>query len=99
MKRQYLGCAGKVANGINTVHLAYVREGTGHALIGAREWIPAAQIGDPARSAVMGLPQGTPRGGSIGLMRSTWEGRPIAGKRTAAAPASNPPLCGLVACR
>src|SRR5580693_8913811 len=29
---------------------------------------------------------GTPRGGSIGLMRSTWEGRPIAGKRTAAAP-------------
>jgi hypothetical protein len=34
-----------------------VREGTGHALIGAREWIPAAQIGDPARSAVMGLPQ------------------------------------------
>jgi hypothetical protein len=34
-KRQYLGCAGKVANGIKTVHLAYVREGTGHALIGA----------------------------------------------------------------
>jgi len=57
VKRQYLGCAGKVANGINTVHLAYVREGTGHALIGAREWIPAAQIGDPATSAVMGLPQ------------------------------------------
>src|SRR5438876_1320271 len=25
-KRQYLGCAGKVANGITTVHLAYVRE-------------------------------------------------------------------------
>ena len=58
VKRQYLGCAGKAANGINTVHLAYVREGTGHALIGAREWIPAAQIGDPARSAVMGLPTG-----------------------------------------
>ena len=33
--RQYLGCAGKVANGINTVHLAYVRECAGHALIGA----------------------------------------------------------------
>ena len=57
VKRQYLGCAGKVANGINTVHLAYVREGTGHALIGAREWIPAAQVGDPARSAAMGLPE------------------------------------------
>jgi SRSO17 transposase len=55
VKRQYLGCVGKVANGINTVHLSYVREGTGHALIGAREWIPAAHIGDPAKSVVMGL--------------------------------------------
>src|SRR5262249_36733324 len=49
VKRQYLGCVGKVANGINTVHLSYVREGTGHALIGAREWIPAAHIGDPVK--------------------------------------------------
>jgi SRSO17 transposase len=57
VKRQYLGCVGKVANGINTVHLAYVREGIGHALVGAREWIPAAQIGDPVASAVMGLPE------------------------------------------
>jgi SRSO17 transposase len=57
VKRQYLGCVGKVANGINTVHLSYVREGTGHALIGAREWIPAAYIGDPVKSVVMGLPE------------------------------------------
>ena len=57
VKRQYLGCVGKVANGINTVHLAYVREGTGHALIGAREWIPAEQIGDPVKSLVMDLPE------------------------------------------
>jgi SRSO17 transposase len=56
VQRQYLGCAGKVANGINTVHLAYVREHAGHALIGARQWIPRAQIDDPARSAAMGLP-------------------------------------------
>ena len=56
VQRQYLGCAGKVANGINTVHLAYVREHAGHALIGARQWIPAAQIDDPVRSLVMGLP-------------------------------------------
>jgi hypothetical protein len=41
VQRQYLGCAGKVANGINTVHLAYVREGGGRVLIGARQWIPA----------------------------------------------------------
>jgi SRSO17 transposase len=57
VKRQYLGCVGKVANGINTVHLSYVREGTGHALIGAREWIPAAHIGDPVKSELMGLPE------------------------------------------
>jgi SRSO17 transposase len=29
VKRQYLGCAGKVANGINTVHLAYARKAPG----------------------------------------------------------------------
>src|SRR2546425_12296586 len=56
VKRQYLGCAGRVANGINTVHLSYVREKTGHALIGARQWIPREQIEDPARSLLMGLP-------------------------------------------
>lgn len=56
VQRQYLGCAGKVANGISTVHLAYVREHAGHALIGARQWIPAAQIEDPVESLVMGLP-------------------------------------------
>jgi SRSO17 transposase len=58
VKRQYLGCAGRVANGINTVHLSYVREGTGHALIGARQWIPREQITDPARSRATGLPAG-----------------------------------------
>jgi DDE superfamily endonuclease len=57
VQRQYLGCAGKVANGINTVHLAYVREHAGHALIGARQWIPRTQIEDPVLSAAMGLPR------------------------------------------
>ena len=56
VKRQYMGCAGRVANGINTVHLSYVREGTGHALAGARQWIPAEHIEDPVKSLVMGLP-------------------------------------------
>jgi len=56
VKRQNMGCAGRVENGINTVHLSYVREKAGHALIGAREWIPAAQIDDPVRSLLMGLP-------------------------------------------
>jgi SRSO17 transposase len=56
VKRQYLGCAGRVANGINTVHLAYVQERAGHALIGARQWIPREQIEDPVKSLLMGLP-------------------------------------------
>jgi SRSO17 transposase len=56
VKRHYLGCAGKVANGITTVHLAYVREDTGHALIAARQWIPREQIGDPVKQQIMGLP-------------------------------------------
>jgi SRSO17 transposase len=56
VKRQYLGCAGRVANGINTVHLSYVRDKTGHALIGARQWIPREHLEDPARSLLMGLP-------------------------------------------
>jgi SRSO17 transposase len=56
VKRQYLGCAGLVANGINTVHLSYVRERTGHGLIGARQWIPQEHIADPVKSLVMGLP-------------------------------------------
>ena len=56
VKRQYLGCAGRVANGINTVHLSYIREKTGHALIGARQWIPREHIEDPVKSLAMGLP-------------------------------------------
>jgi SRSO17 transposase len=56
VKRQYMGCAGRVANGINTVHLCYVREKTGHALAGARPWIPAEDIKDPVKSLVTGLP-------------------------------------------
>jgi SRSO17 transposase len=58
VKRHYLGCAGKVANGITTVHLAYVREQAGQALIAARQWMPAEQAGDPVRSLAMGLPPG-----------------------------------------
>ena len=56
VKRQYMGCAGRVANGVNTVHLSCVREKTGHALAGARQWIPAKDIKDPVKSLVAGLP-------------------------------------------
>jgi SRSO17 transposase len=60
VKRHYLGCAGKVANGITTVHLAYAREGTGHALIAARQWIPREHLEDPARRKIMKLPPDLP---------------------------------------
>ncbi|SEH03500.1 SRSO17 transposase [Nonomuraea solani] len=56
VKRQHMGCAGGIDNGINTVHLAYVRAGAGHALIGARQWIPAEQISDPVKAITTGLP-------------------------------------------
>ncbi|GAA1015027.1 hypothetical protein Aple_052240 [Acrocarpospora pleiomorpha] len=56
MKRQYMGCAGRIANGINTVYVSYVREQTGHALAGARQWIPREHIEDPVKSLTMGLP-------------------------------------------
>jgi SRSO17 transposase len=58
VKRQYMGCAGRLANGINTVHLSYVRERIGHALIGARQWIPVEHLGDPDTAAGMGIPDG-----------------------------------------
>ena len=56
VKRHYLGCAGKLANGITTVHLSYVREKTGHALARAPATDPRGHPGDPARSRAMGLP-------------------------------------------
>ncbi|MBO3753235.1 IS701 family transposase [Streptosporangiaceae bacterium NEAU-GS5] len=56
VKRQYMGCAGRVANGINTVYLSYIRDRVGHALVGARQWIPREHIDDPVTSLVMGLP-------------------------------------------
>lgn len=55
VKRQYMGCVGKVANGVNTVHCSYATPG-GHALIGARIYLPAEQLDDPVRRAAMGIP-------------------------------------------
>jgi SRSO17 transposase len=56
VKRQHMGCAGGVDNGINTVHLSYIRQGVGHSLIGCRQWIPAEHLADPVTAARMGLP-------------------------------------------
>src|SRR5262245_59917937 len=62
VKRHYLGCAGKVANGITTVHLAYAREGIGHALIAARQWIPREHLEDPRRGGSCGCRRAWPSG-------------------------------------
>jgi SRSO17 transposase len=56
VKRQHMGCADGVANGINTVHLSYVREKIGHALIGFRQWIPQEQATDVRAVLRMALP-------------------------------------------
>ena len=41
---------------MTTVHVAYVREKAGHALVAARQWIPREHIDDPAKQQIMGLP-------------------------------------------
>ncbi|GAB3809463.1 hypothetical protein GCM10027605_44680 [Micromonospora zhanjiangensis] len=46
-----MGCAGRIANGVNTVYCSYATPG-GHALVGARIYVPADQLADPDRRAV-----------------------------------------------
>jgi SRSO17 transposase len=53
-QRQYLGCAGRIANGVNTVYCSYATPG-GHALVGARIYVPADQLADQARRAACGI--------------------------------------------
>ena len=53
-QRQYMGCAGRVANGVNTVYCSYATAG-GHALVGAKIYLPAAQLDDPDRRAMLGI--------------------------------------------
>lgn len=53
-QRQYMGCAGRIANGVNTVYCSYATPG-GHALVGARIYLPATQLDDPDRRAELGV--------------------------------------------
>jgi SRSO17 transposase len=55
VKRQYVGCAGKVANAVNVVNATYSTP-RGHALVGSRLYIPAEQLDDAATRAAMGIP-------------------------------------------
>lgn len=53
---QYLGCAGRIANGVNTVHCSYATP-RGHALIGARLSLSTKQLDDQTRRAALGIPE------------------------------------------
>lgn len=53
-QRQYMGCAGRIANGVNTVYCSYATPG-GHALAGARIYVPEDQLADPDRREAIGV--------------------------------------------
>ncbi|WP_163510836.1 transposase [Fodinicola acaciae] len=53
-QRHYMGCAGRVANGVNTVYWSYATGG-GHALVGAKIWLPAGQLDDADRRVALGI--------------------------------------------
>ncbi|MEW9534755.1 transposase [Microbispora sp. NPDC049125] len=53
-----MGCAGRIANGVNTVYCSYATPG-GHALVGARIYVPADQLADPDRRAALGIGEDT----------------------------------------
>lgn len=56
MKRQYLGCAGRVANGINVVYASYAAL-AGHAIINARLYVPRDWAGEHGRRRAAGIPE------------------------------------------
>src|SRR6266480_2433332 len=55
VKRQYLGCAGRVANGINVVYASYAAP-SGHAVVSARLYVPRDWADDSGRRAAAGIP-------------------------------------------
>ena len=57
MKRQGTwGARTGLRTASNTVHLSYIREKTGHALAGFRQWVPEEQVKDAAACVRMALP-------------------------------------------
>ena len=55
VQRQYLGCAGRVANGINVVYASYAAP-AGHAIIDARLYVAKDWAGDGERRRAAGIP-------------------------------------------
>jgi SRSO17 transposase len=56
VKRQYVGCAGRVSNAINVVYCSFATR-AGHALVGARPYLPREQAADPYLRAKTGVPE------------------------------------------
>ena len=54
VKRQYAGCVGKVTNAINVVYCTYATP-RGHAIIGARPYLPQEWIDNPDRRQQAGI--------------------------------------------
>lgn len=54
VQRQYMGCAGRIANGVNAVYCSYATPG-GHALVGAEIYVPKDQLDDPERRVGLGI--------------------------------------------
>src|SRR4051794_5459813 len=57
VQRQHLGCAGKIDNGIVTVHVGVAR-GTFQALLDADLYLPKSWAGDRPRCRAAGIPDG-----------------------------------------
>jgi SRSO17 transposase len=55
VKRQYVGCAGRVSNAINVVYCSFAVK-AGHALVGARPYLPREWATDPDRRARARVP-------------------------------------------
>jgi SRSO17 transposase len=55
VKRQYLGCAGRVASGINVVYASYAAP-SGHAAVSARLYVPTDWAEDRQRCRAAGIP-------------------------------------------
>ncbi|WP_239514474.1 IS701 family transposase [Streptosporangium sp. 'caverna'] len=55
VKRQYVGCAGRVENAINVVYCSFATV-AGHALVGARPYLPAEWARDAERRQAAGVP-------------------------------------------
>jgi SRSO17 transposase len=55
VKRQYVGCAGRISNAINVVYCS-LATAAGHALVGARLYLPAEQATDEGRRSQARVP-------------------------------------------